>query len=134
MVFAMVLLFPMVAQADDGTLPEPPTRVLPAVAGAAFENADFEHGDFRNWPVHEGWVVRDIGPNADVTGDFSAYSVEGTWLTRFYLNRDTNEYPKRLVSPPFTVTKRYLTFHFDGNLAMTTCTWAWTPMAMEKLT
>ena len=70
MVFAMVLLFPMVAQADDGTLPEPPTRVLPAVAGAAFENADFEHGDFRNWPVHEGWVVRDIGPNADVTGDF----------------------------------------------------------------
>lgn len=111
----MVLSFAMVALADDGTLPEPPKRVLPAVAGAAFENADFEHGDFRNWPVHEGWVVRDIGPNADVTGDFSAYSVEGTWLTEFYLNRDINEYPKRLVSSPFIVTKRYLTFHLDGN-------------------
>jgi len=110
------VLFVMVAPACAGTLKEPPKRVLPVVTGSPFVNANFEYGDFRNWAVHEGWEVRDFGKDSDVSGDFSAFSAEGSWVGYFYLNRDINHYPKRLVSKPFTVTKRYLTFYLDGNM------------------
>ena len=106
---------PAAAQRAATVIPEP-MREVPSVSGAPFVNADFEHGDFRNWPVHDGWVLQDFGDDADVTGFFSAFSLEGTHLVGFYLNRDVNHYPKRLVSVPFRVAKPFLTFHVDGNI------------------
>ena len=93
-----------------------PPREVPDVPGAAFPNADFEHGDWRNWPVHEGWTLRDYGNDPDVTGAFTAHSIEGTGLISFYMNRDVNQYPKRLVSARFKVTKPFLTFYLGDSV------------------
>ena len=103
--------------APDAAFPSPvPPREVPDVPGAPFANADFEYGDWRNWPVHEGWVLRDYGNDPDVTGAFTAHSIEGTGLISFYMNRDVNQYPKRLVSARFKVTKPFLTFHLGGHV------------------
>lgn len=103
--------------APDASFPSPvPPREIRDVPGAPFPNADFEHGDWRNWPVHEGWVLRDYGNDPDVTGAFTAHSIEGTGLISFYMNRDVNQYPKRLVSARFTVTRPFLTFYLGGRV------------------
>jgi len=95
-------------------------------AASAFDNADFEKGDFTNWPVHEGWSLHGgvIGGAYDTQtfnhptlfGDFTANTARTDWLSKRYTGKEPKARVDRLVSAPFKITKPYLTFFFHGNL------------------
>ena len=97
-----------------------------AGAESAFENADFEKGDFSGWPVHEGWCLRGGVAGGYKTqsvnhpllyGDFTARTAHGDWLSKRYTGKEPEPRADRLISVPFKITKPFLTFFFIGDLA-----------------
>lgn len=89
----------------------------------AFDNSDFERGDFTNWSIHENWQVINPGSMLGLRPANRKIKVLGNWGTSSvyrlgertiarYSGTSTGKFPRKLESLPFTVNKRFLVFSF----------------------
>ncbi len=90
----------------------------------AFENSNFEKGNFDGWILHEGWSLTSpvYFPTEKIQGEerFGYYSAvsspRGRDIIEFYTGKNIAPEKRLLKSIPFLIDKPFLSFTMDGQL------------------